>query len=170
MVSIIDAIINLLNKPVFELNKEYVNERNRANNMGEALEEYVKDLFVGTIDLEDAGKRLERFQDIFSYVGNQNNPPDFMIKGGDAVEVKKVENPFKVFEYVYTRDFDFDFNFMAIINEKKWNSLSRTQELKDLIKVKENAKLIEAKIKDPDNPAKLRNVYVVTYKIKERKN
>lgn len=289
MVSIIDAIINMLNKPIFDLKKEYINERNRANNVGEALEEYVKDLFADTIDLENSCKRLERFQDIFSYVGNQNNPPDFILKGGDAVEVKKIENPnsslalnssypkhklyssspmitkacrycenwdtkdilysvgvagsdmnklsslafvygedyaaseeiyekirqkiksgvttipdvefqdtkelgrvnrvdplgitylrirgmwgienpFKVFEYVYNREVDFDFNFMAIINEKKWNSLSRTQELKDLIKAKENAKLIESKIKDPDNPAKLRNVYIVTYGIKERKN
>jgi hypothetical protein len=31
----------------------------------------------------------------FSYLGNQNNPPDFMIRGGDAVEVKKIEGASK---------------------------------------------------------------------------
>ena len=283
MINIIDAIINLLNNPIIKLNQEYVNDRNRANNMGEALEEYVKDLFAGTIDLKDPSARLERFEKEFSYSGNQNNPPDFMIKNGDAVEVKKIEspnsslalnssypkhklyssspmitkacrecenwdvkdiiyavgivgsdkkslsslafvygedyaasqevyekirntikngvttipdvefeetkelgrvnrvdplgitylrirgmwgieNPFKVFDYVFTRDFDCDFNFMAIINEKKWNSLNRTEELRKLIRETAGANLLKTVIKNPDNPVKLRNAYVITYK------
>lgn len=60
--------------------------------MGEALEEYVKDLFAGTLNEEDKNVRMKKFQEKFSYFGNQNNPPDFMIKGGDAVEVKKIES------------------------------------------------------------------------------
>lgn len=27
----------------------------------------------------------------FSYIGNQNNPPDLMIKHGDAIEIKKIQ-------------------------------------------------------------------------------
>ena len=42
--NIIDAIINLVSNPVIEL-VEYYQGRNRANNAGDALEEYVKDLF-----------------------------------------------------------------------------------------------------------------------------
>lgn len=283
MVSIVDAIINLLKNPIVALNQKYVNERNRANNMGEALEEYIKDLFAGTVNITDKHIRLKKLEEVFSYSGNQNNPPDFMIKGGDAVEVKKIEspnsslalnssypkhklysnstmitnacreceewdvkdiiytvgvvgsdkkslsslvfvygedyaasqevyenirlkikngvttipgvefqdtnelgrvnrvdplgitylrirgmwgieNPFKVFDYVYTRDFDCDFNFMAIINEKKWNSLERTQELKELIKVTDGASVFKTNIKDPDNPVRLRDAYVITYK------
>ena len=88
-VNIIDAIINLVSTPVYSVG-EYYNTHNRANNMGSALEEYVKDIFAGTISKTNQ-ERLIRFQDVFSYLGNQNNPPDFMIHGGAAVEVKKIE-------------------------------------------------------------------------------
>ena len=62
------------------------------NNMGEALELYVKDAFCNTFDLDDATQKNEVFQEKFSYVGNQNNPPDIILKGGDAIEVKKIES------------------------------------------------------------------------------
>ena len=48
--NIINAIINLLNNPVTQLVNYYV-ARNRANNMGDALEEYVKDMFANSFDL-----------------------------------------------------------------------------------------------------------------------
>lgn len=48
MANIIDAIMALLANPKFELRK-YAESHNRANNMGEALEEYIKDLFAGTV-------------------------------------------------------------------------------------------------------------------------
>lgn len=28
----------------------------------------------------------------FSYLGNQNNPPDVILKGGDAIEIKKIQS------------------------------------------------------------------------------
>ena len=49
MANIINAIINIANNPILEL-KSFYSARNRANNMGEALEEYVKDLFAGSIN------------------------------------------------------------------------------------------------------------------------
>lgn len=60
--------------------------------MGDALEEYIKDMFTGTINETDNNKRNLAFSNGFSYLGNQNSPPDFIIKGGDAIEVKKIEN------------------------------------------------------------------------------
>ncbi len=36
-------------------------------------------------------KKDKIYQANFSYLGNQNNPPDFILKGGDAIEVKKIE-------------------------------------------------------------------------------
>jgi hypothetical protein len=33
--------------------------------------------------------KLEKHSQLFSYIGNQNNPPDLMIKKVNAVEVKK---------------------------------------------------------------------------------
>ena len=283
MANVIDAIINLIKNPVIQLNSKSDYVRNRANNMGEALEEYIKDLFAETIEEKDLQKRIAKHSEIFSYSGNQNNPPDFMLRKGDAVEVKKIEskgsslalnssypkhklfadslmitkncrecedwkekdiiytvgvvgkdkktleslafvygedycaskeiyekiktkieegiitipdvefcetkelgrvnrvdplgitylrirgmwgieNPFKAFEYIYSRDYNFDFNFMAIINEKKWKEMENTSELESLIRNTENAGFSKEKIKNPDNPAELKDVYLITYK------
>ena len=57
--------------------------------MGEALEEYVKDIFAGTVNETDENIRNQKLSEIFSYLGNQNNPPDSMLRGGDAIEVRK---------------------------------------------------------------------------------
>lgn len=65
---------------------------NRANSMGDALEYYVKDLFCGSLNASDGITRDKVYSQYFSYLGNSNNPPDFIIKGSSAVEVKKVEN------------------------------------------------------------------------------
>lgn len=91
MTNIIDAIINLVTNPKFEL-KAYSESHNRANNMGEALEEYVKDIFAGTVNEKDENVRNQKLSEVFSYLGNQNNPPDSMLRGGDAIEVKKIES------------------------------------------------------------------------------
>mgnify|MGYP000920154557 CR=1 FL=1 len=275
--NIINAIINLINNPVTELQETY-KSKNRANNMGDALEEYVKDLFANTFNFTDESKRLEELQRVFSYLGNNSNPPDAMLKGGDAIEVKKIEsknaalalnssypkqklfssstmisdacknaevwnekdmiyivgivdgkklknlsfvygldycaiestyaglktkikdgihsiggidftetkelghinkvdplgitymrvrgmwgieNPFKVFDYAYKRDFTKDFNFMSIINESKWNEFDNTNELMSLVGVVDNLEVIDIKVKNPDNPAQLRNAKLI---------
>ena len=89
--NIIDAIFNLVNNPITKLQEVY-KSNNRANSMGDALEEYVKDLFAGTFSEKDEVKRMKQFSDTFSYLGNNSNPPDAMLKGGDAIEVKKIES------------------------------------------------------------------------------
>lgn len=89
--NIIKAIINLVHSPITEL-REYAESHNRANNMGEALEEYIKDIFAGTVNENDISIRNRRISKCFSYLGNQNNPPDSIISGGDALEVKKIES------------------------------------------------------------------------------
>lgn len=91
--NILHAIINLVNTstPIYKI-KEFYKSNNRANNSGDALEEYVKDLFAGTIDEKDFSIRQEKISKTFSYLGNQNNPPDMIIRSGDAIEVKKIEN------------------------------------------------------------------------------
>ena len=90
--NIIDAIIEIVKSPKYKL-KEYSASHNRANAMGEALEEYIKDAFAGTIGEDDAEVRNRALNKTFSYLGNQNNPPDSMLKdGGDAIEVKKIES------------------------------------------------------------------------------
>ncbi|WP_373768027.1 NgoPII family restriction endonuclease [Glaesserella sp.] len=88
--NIINAIINLVNNPITELVQHY-QSRNRANQAGDALEEYVKDLFADTFMLPE-NQRLEKLSETFSYLGNNSNPPDAMLNNGDAIEVKKIEN------------------------------------------------------------------------------
>ncbi len=90
MANIIDAIIQIVTHPKYEL-REYSDSHNRANNMGEALEEYIKDIFAGTTNETDENIRNLKISEVFSYTGNQNNPPDAMLINGDAIEVKKIE-------------------------------------------------------------------------------
>lgn len=87
--NIINAIYNLVNHPVVNVVSFY-SGKNRANNSGDALEEYVKDLFANTFEMPEA-ERLEKLSEVFSYLGNNSNPPDAMLRGGDAIEVKKIE-------------------------------------------------------------------------------
>ena len=279
--NIIDAIINIVKNPIVEL-KEYSISHNRANSMGEALEEYVKDIFSGTLFETDKNKRMEIISEVFSYLGNTNNPPDSILRDGDAIEVKKIENkssslalnssypkaklysnssmitdacrnceewkekdiiyaigtceknkltslifvygedyaaenkiyenvknkikfgietinglefsetneigrvnrvdplgityfrirgmwgienPIKVFDYIYERDNTKQFNFMALINEDKYNSFSNREELENLEKENKYLEIRNVKIKNPNNPAQLRSAKLITFKI-----
>ncbi|MEX1376510.1 MAG: NgoPII family restriction endonuclease [Eubacteriales bacterium] len=279
--NIIKAIINLYSDPITELKTSYVNN-NRANAMGDALELYVKDIFSGTISENDEEKRNIKYNKYFSYLGNKNNPPDAILKSGDALEVKKIEsknnslalnssypkaklysnstlisnscrqcekwdvkdiiyivgvlkkdklsslcmvygedyaadstvyerikntikdgvtsieniefseskelghinrvdplgitylrvrgmwgieNPFKVFEYVYQRDESNEFNFMAIINEEKYNGLEYTDKLEIMASQNNNLSIKDIKIKNPNNPAILKNAKLISFSI-----
>jgi NgoPII restriction endonuclease len=66
--------------------------KNRINDMGGSLEAFITDLFADTLDESDESIRVKKHSQIFSYLGNQNNPPDLIIKDGDAIEVKKIES------------------------------------------------------------------------------
>lgn len=279
--NIIDAIINIVKNPILEL-KEYSISHNRANSMGEALEEYIKDIFSGTLFENDKNKRLEIISEVFSYLGNTNNPPDSILRGGDAIEVKKIENkssslalnssypkaklysnssmitdacrnceeweekdiiytigtceknkltslifvygedyaaenkiyenvknkikfgietinglefsetneigrvnrvdplgityfrirgmwgienPIKVFDYIYERDNTKQFNFMALINDDKYNSFFNREELENLEKENKYLEIRNVDIKNPNNPAQLRSAKLITFKI-----
>ena len=92
MANTIQAIINLVTEPQLQL-VDYYNSRHRANSEGASLEEYIKDLYAGTLNEQNEEKRINIINNVFSYVGNDSNPPDAMLRGGDAIEVKKVESP-----------------------------------------------------------------------------
>lgn len=89
--NILVAITNLVKDPITNLILHY-RSSNRVNNMGDALEYYIKDLFCNSLSESDLEKKNEIYSKYFSYIGNQNNPPDIMIKQGDAIEVKKIES------------------------------------------------------------------------------
>lgn len=280
--NIINAISNLVNNPITQLVENY-SGRNRANNAGDALEEYVKDLFAGTFEACEAD-RLVKLSEVFSYLGNNSNPPDAMLYGGDAIEVKKIEaegsslalnssypkhtlkvsspmissacrtaenwtekdmiyvvgvidkntdnlkrlcmvygldycaseetydrikekikegvetipdiefsdtkelgrvnkvdplgitylrvrgmwgieNPWSVFSYVYNKTEATSFDFMCIINCDKWNKLENKEELIRLASTNKKLKIEDIKIKNPDNPAKLRDAKLITFEM-----
>ena len=62
------------------------------NSAGSAFELYVKDLLTGSM-YDNEQERQESYSREFSWLGNQNFPPDAIAKGGDAFEVKKHEKP-----------------------------------------------------------------------------
>lgn len=280
MANIINAIINLVNNPIAHLTN-YYQGRNRANNAGDALEEYVKDMFANTFELPE-NERLEKISDTFSYLGNNSNPPDAMLRNGDAIEVKKIEtfssalalnssypkhtvkssssmisrackdaeewdekdiiyivgivdkntnklrqlcmvygldycaseecysrikstikkgvesipnvefaesrelghinkvdplgitymrirgmwgieNPLKVFNYIYTRDDNFDFSLMCIINDDKWSSFNNIEDLIALAEDVDELTIENVRIKNPDNPANLIDAKLIKY-------
>ena len=75
MSNILCALSNIIKNPVTDIFEYYqANGKNRANNMGEALEAYVKDLFCNTFDVRDEAMKNKIYGEKFSYIGNQNNP------------------------------------------------------------------------------------------------
>lgn len=89
MANIIDAIINLVTTNNLKIKKAKTNS-NRINNIGDSLEKYIQDLFAGSFNL-NSRERLKKIENTFSYLGNSSNPPDAMLKNGDAIEVKKIQ-------------------------------------------------------------------------------
>ena len=77
-----------------EIIRNYVGN-NRANNEGNGLELFVKEAFCNSFDLDDEEAK-EKYNEVFSYIGNNKNPPDAIIRNGDAIEVKKNNQSNKV--------------------------------------------------------------------------
>lgn len=89
--NILIAIKNLLeynDNKILEIYSGIPN--NRANNMGDALEYFIKDLFCSSLNV-NFNEKDEIYSKYLSYLGNKNNPPDFIIKNSFAIEVKKIE-------------------------------------------------------------------------------
>ena len=82
--NILNAILNMskASSELSDMNKY----KNRVNQVGSALELYVKNSFCG-VPNKLTGNIEELHDKVFSYKGNQNNPPDAIIKGGDAKRI-----------------------------------------------------------------------------------
>ena len=91
MTNTLKAIVNIVDNPSYQLMQKYQG-RNRINGIGDALERFIQDSFAATLTETDEQQRLEKLESVFSYLGNQNNPPDLIIKQGDAIEVKKIQS------------------------------------------------------------------------------
>ena len=88
--NLIKAILYLVKSPVYQI-QQMNDGKNRVNNQGKGLEEYIINLFCGTVGELDEQMCIAKRSKLFSYIGNQNNPPDAMIYAGDAIEIKKIE-------------------------------------------------------------------------------
>lgn len=91
MSNLLKAILHIAQHPASAL-KNSPSGSNRINNIGQALELYIQDAFAGTIHERNAHIRAQKISNTFAYLGNQNNPPDMILKNGDAIEVKKLQS------------------------------------------------------------------------------
>lgn len=82
------ALKNIIQNPSNDLVAQYAS-LNRMNGMGDALEFYVKDIFCGSLGEAELARKDRIYSQFFSYLGNSKNPPDMIIRDGDAIEVKK---------------------------------------------------------------------------------
>ena len=91
--NVLIALQNAVLHKVKKLPNVKLDGTNRINDRGKLLEYLVKDLFVGTtIGLDDKKSKILEYRTKLSYLGSENNPPDFIIRKGAAVEVKKKKN------------------------------------------------------------------------------
>lgn len=89
--NIIKAITNIVKFGNYDL-KDYASKSHiRINAVGEQLEFFVKDSIANSFNVEKE-KKEEEYSKVFSWLGNQNHPPDMIIKGSDAFEIKKIES------------------------------------------------------------------------------
>ena len=89
--NIIKAITNIVNYGNYDLNDYASKSHIRINAIGEQLEYFVKDSISNAFQLKKNEKE-EKYAEVFSWLGNQNHPPDMIIKNSDAYEIKKIES------------------------------------------------------------------------------
>ncbi len=89
--NILRAMVNIAARDQFLLAHEEQNQ-NRINRLGEKLEVFVQQAFAGVFETQTELELAQQTQSIFSYVGNNSNPPDLILSGGDAIEIKKMES------------------------------------------------------------------------------
>lgn len=88
--NLLDAIHTILTRDTHYSDADSIAVPNRINAVGDGLESYTKAAFADTFHITDEQHQIARFRENFSWLGNANNPPDFMLHGGDAFEVKKI--------------------------------------------------------------------------------
>lgn len=89
VLTIIKNIAEFKNNDLRDYSSTYLN---RINAVGQQLEFYVKDAVCNSFKLKQNDKELVYTKGAFSLLGNQNNPPDFIINGGDSYEIKKIQS------------------------------------------------------------------------------
>lgn len=91
IVNLLTGIYNIVQRHSTTVREESPTYNIRINSVGEKLEFFVKDALVGTSSTPNR-ETHNKYSEVYSWLGSQNNPPDLIIKNGDAFEVKKVES------------------------------------------------------------------------------
>lgn len=91
--NVLKAFKNIIDNPHASINPAIISS-NRINNVGDALEGYIKDSVVGLLGQSPVvdNERDKLYSQAFSWLGNGGNPPDCIIKNGDAIEIKKIQS------------------------------------------------------------------------------
>lgn len=91
--NILKAFLNIATNESYKLKiKEITYGNNRANNMGEGLEIFVKNAFSNNFAVLDQEKWNTNFAKTFSFSGSKMKMPDMVLRNAEAIEVKKTEN------------------------------------------------------------------------------
>jgi hypothetical protein len=90
--NILSSISNIVSFHSNDLSRYASTYLIRINAVGEQVEFYVKDSLAHSFT-KSQPQRDADYAKIFSWLGNQNNPPDVILMGGDAFEIKKIESP-----------------------------------------------------------------------------
>lgn len=89
--NILTAIYNIVQNNCIQVREESPVYNIRINNVGEKLEIFIKDAIADTFNTT-AEKANKKYSEVYSWLGAQNNPPDLIIRNGDAFEIKKIES------------------------------------------------------------------------------
>jgi len=87
--NILKLIYNIANRDSLKIKKHDTSEIS-INRVGDSLEYFIKEAFANSFNIENKLEKLKLYSKLFSYQGNQNNPPDLILKNSDAIEVKKL--------------------------------------------------------------------------------
>ena len=90
MANILRAIHTIVSNNIPDV-VDFYRSQNKINAAGDALELFIKDIFANTLNETNELKKQEKYEQIFAYEGNANNPPDLMLALSDAIEVKKLK-------------------------------------------------------------------------------
>lgn len=74
-----------------------------------------------------------------------------------------IQHPIRVFDYIYDLDKSKEFNLMVLINEDKISQFNNFEKLVDMIQTYPSLEIKDVQIKNPNNPAQLRNAKLITY-------
>lgn len=89
--NLLTSLVHLIGFKTTDLSDYNTSYEIGINSEGERLEFYIKDSLSGAFDVVGKAEKEQKYSEEFAWLGNQNNPPDIVLKRGDAYEIKKTK-------------------------------------------------------------------------------